>query len=327
VFLAKDGDEMLSTAVDARTGVLLFRSNQIDHAEGDEGRVFRNYPGAPHGGQHELVSFEGDPEASPEGWVGAAPTTAGNNVVAFTDLLWPKLAPGGRVLALSQLNPVPDSMPVAPARSFDFAWDNSWGGACEPEVLPDGSEVENPSYLDDRDPSVTNIFYFGNAIHDFAYKLGFNEEMGNFQLDNFDNGGKGLDPVRFMSMSGILNGNIDNAFMFTPADGGEPTALIDDENPANTPAKILNHYPPFSGMFLFRPVPGFEARCSDSSQDASIAYHEYTHGITNRVTGGPDDADALNAPQSGAMGEAWSDWFALHILHTLGLEDRAVAGG
>ena len=39
--------------------------------------------------------------------------------------------------------------------------------------------------------------------------------------------------------------------------------------------------------------------------------HELNHGTTNRLTGGPADANALSAVQSGGMGEGWSDWFAL----------------
>jgi hypothetical protein len=255
-----------------------------------------------------------------------SPTTAGNNIVAFTDWMWPKLGANGQapVLALIQFTPLPDTAPVAPDGKFNFPYVGAWEKDCKPVLLPDDeTEVENPNYIQDRDPSVTNIFYLGNRIHDLSYKLGFTEEMGNFQFSNFGKEGKELDPVRFMAMSGVLNNQVDNAFMFTPPDGGEPTAFVDP----SSPGKIANYIPPFSGMFLFRPVPGFNGACADSDIDASVAWHEYTHGITNRVVGGPDDADALGAQQSGSMGEAWSDWFALHFLTELGLEDRAVIGG
>ncbi len=322
VFFAKAGEEMISAAVDARNGQLLFRHNQVVHAEG---RVFENYPGAPAGGKHELVSFDGDPEASPDGWVGQLPTTMGNNIWAWADWTWPKLAPGLLLLKPIQFNTLPDYMPFAPGNVFDFEWTNEWGKACDPVPLPAevplyGDNLENPSYIQDRDASVTNIFFLGNRIHDLSYKLGFNEAMGNFQFDNFGKGGKAMDPVHFGAMLGIVNHLTNNAFFFPAADGGEPTAFID---PAD-PTKILNYITPFSGMFLWRPVSvgkhTIPLPCVDGDLDAGIAWHEYTHGITTRVAGGPDDSDSLTQAQAGAMGEAWSDWFALHFLHSLGLE-------
>lgn len=46
----------------------------------------------------------------------------------------------------------------------------------------------------------------------------------------------------------------------------------------------------------------------DSDMDAGVVVHEYGHGISNRLTGGPNVGSCLaNAEQ---MGEGWSDWFA-----------------
>jgi hypothetical protein len=48
----------------------------------------------------------------------------------------------------------------------------------------------------------------------------------------------------------------------------------------------------------------------DSDLDAGVIAHEYGHGISNRLTGGPATVACLgNAEQ---MGEGWSDWFALN---------------
>ncbi len=50
---------------------------------------------------------------------------------------------------------------------------------------------------------------------------------------------------------------------------------------------------------------------SDGSFDNGIIAHEYGHGISNRLTGGPANSSCLsNAEQ---MGEGWSDWFGLMI--------------
>ncbi len=49
----------------------------------------------------------------------------------------------------------------------------------------------------------------------------------------------------------------------------------------------------------------------DGGFDNVIIAHEYGHGISNRITGGPFTTDCLfNAEQ---MGEGWSDWFGLMV--------------
>jgi subtilisin-like proprotein convertase family protein len=49
----------------------------------------------------------------------------------------------------------------------------------------------------------------------------------------------------------------------------------------------------------------------NGSDDATIVFHEYAHGLSNRLIG---DGNGLNAKQSGAMGEGWSDWYAMDYL-------------
>lgn len=47
----------------------------------------------------------------------------------------------------------------------------------------------------------------------------------------------------------------------------------------------------------------------DASFDNGIVAHEYGHGISTRLTGGPANSDCLNNNEQ--MGEGWSDFFAL----------------
>ncbi|MCC3154364.1 M36 family metallopeptidase [Hymenobacter sp. BT770] len=50
----------------------------------------------------------------------------------------------------------------------------------------------------------------------------------------------------------------------------------------------------------------------DGSFDNGVVSHEFGHGITNRLTGGPANASCLNsATGNQTMGEGWSDFFAL----------------
>ncbi|MCC6282716.1 MAG: T9SS-dependent M36 family metallopeptidase [Saprospiraceae bacterium] len=47
----------------------------------------------------------------------------------------------------------------------------------------------------------------------------------------------------------------------------------------------------------------------DSDVDNGIIAHEYGHGISNRLTGGPSNTSCLFNEEQ--MGEGWSDWYAL----------------
>jgi hypothetical protein len=49
----------------------------------------------------------------------------------------------------------------------------------------------------------------------------------------------------------------------------------------------------------------------DSDADNGVIAHEYGHGISNRLTGGPAVVNCLNNAEQ--MGEGWSDWLALQL--------------
>lgn len=126
---------------------------------------------------------------------------------------------------------------------------------------------------------VTNLFYYNNIMHDFSYRLGFTETSGNFQTNNFGRGGTGNDSVRAEAQDGS---GTNNANFATPPDGQRPRMQ----------------------QFLFTaPNPD-----RDSSVDSDVVFHEYGHGISNRLIG--NGSTALSGTQSGAMGEGWSDYWA-----------------
>ena len=52
----------------------------------------------------------------------------------------------------------------------------------------------------------------------------------------------------------------------------------------------------------------------DSDLSNFIIAHEFGHGLSNRLTGGPADAGALFASQSRGMGEGWSDFLGLMLV-------------
>lgn len=129
---------------------------------------------------------------------------------------------------------------------------------------------------------VTNLFYYNNIMHDFSYNLGFTETSRNFQVNNFGRGGTGNDSVRAEAQDGS---GTNNANFATPPDGSRPRMQ----------------------QYLFTsPNPD-----RDSSVDGDVVFHEYGHGISNRLIG--NGSTALSGLQSGAMGEGWSDYWAITI--------------
>jgi extracellular elastinolytic metalloproteinase len=45
-----------------------------------------------------------------------------------------------------------------------------------------------------------------------------------------------------------------------------------------------------------------------------VVYHEYTHGLSNRLVVDANGDSTLGQVQAGSMGEAWSDWYAMDYL-------------
>ena len=64
--------------------------------------------------------------------------------------------------------------------------------------------------------------------------------------------------------------------------------------------------------------PGF--RYVNAGDAAAIVWHEYTHGLSSRLVTYGDGSSALSSAQAAAMGEGWSDWYALDLLESLGGE-------
>ena len=97
--------------------------------------------------------------------------------------------------------------------------------------------------------------------------------------------------------------------------GGAPSYLGRD----NANQITLNDgVPGITNQYLFQPIAAaFYGPCVDGDFDTSVFGHEYTHAISNRMVGGPDDG--LTGFQGGAMGESWSDLVALEYLHSHGL--------
>jgi len=69
------------------------------------------------------------------------------------------------------------------------------------------------------DASTVNLFYMNNIMHDIWYQYGFDEESGNFQENNYGNGGNGSDSVNADAQDGS---GTNNANFGTLPDGTNP---------------------------------------------------------------------------------------------------------
>lgn len=137
-----------------------------------------------------------------------------------------------------------------------------------------------------NDQKVLNIFYFCCYMHDFFYMLGFNEASGNFSGD---------DPVVARAHPGAVWGT---ANMATYPDGQKPEMNM--------------------GL-----VTGTNRH---TAFDADVVFHEFTHGVTNRLVGGRMNTSALEEVQSGGMGEGWGDYIALTIQNFGKSDERCTTG-
>lgn len=149
------------------------------------------------------------------------------------------------------------------------------------EYVYNTSIVDPASYYD---ASTTQLFYTVNAYHDLLYALGFTETAYNFQIDNMGLGGTGSD---FAILSAQDGGGTNNANFATPPDG--------------KPGRMR--------MYLW--TESTPER--DAAFEAGVILHEYTHGLSNRLTGGGSNTGCLSGTEDGGMGEGWGDFMATAI--------------
>ena len=76
-----------------------------------------------------------------------------------------------------------------------------------------------------------------------------------------------------------------------------------------------------------RATPPTRSSPSNGGDEADVIYHEYTHGLSNRLVVDALGNSTLGNVQAGSMGEAWSDWYAMDFLNNLGFQPDTAADG
>jgi len=190
---------------------------------------------SPNHGVRVLQVTPADGIASPFGWHDTDGTagheytiTRGNNVHAYHDIFNQNSSSG-------------DEPNGGDSLFFDFPFD----------------ATNNFPYTQ-VDAATTNLFYWNNLMHDIWYKYGFDETSGNFQANNYGNGGDEGDYVRAECLDGSgtnnanfgtdADGSTGRMQMYfwgggTPPTGGEASLVV------TAPEPVAGDYPMVPGGF------------------------------------------------------------------------------
>ena len=177
--------------------------------------------------------------------------------------------------------------------SGNNAWCEDSGGRIAKATAVGGAHRFQAADPRGIEQAMVNAFYYVNRLHDFFYLLGFDESMGNFQEEG-DAAAGGRDPVA--------------------------VTVWDAELPG------LAYFVNFGDGFVSELHLGKRAG-RYAALDVGVVIHEYVHGVTGRVVGGPDVATPFRHPQSLALAEGYSDYFSLTLQNRDRREDGLPAVG
>ena len=288
------------TLLDAKTGEVLHRRSlsanetapEDPRAAGSRGLAYRFFPGAPKGGKQLAVNF------TSRGWLDATATTLdGNNTHTWSDVNDDDLVDG-----TEEVGPVTGQTWSHQLRPFRLGWASVCGNPS-----PCSWNPHKPySWKKNRKQNATQAFFYVNNFHDhlLADPIGFTEAAGNFQVVNVTGQGLGGDAVQTQTSNGADSGNglpdgnhIDQSVMATPPDGQAPTLQLHLQHQPGTSYPTGDPYAP-----------------TNTGDQADTVYHEYAHGLSNRLVVDAHGNSTLGDVQAGAMGEGWSDWYAMDYL-------------
>ena len=141
--------------------------------------------------------------------------------------------------------------------------------------------------------AITNLFYWTNMFHDIFYVYGFTEAAGNFQQNSYGRGGQPNDRMRVQGQRNLTGSCA--AFFGFAEDGYSPIMIL--------------------------------GTCDnkDGSYDSVVIAHEYGHGITSRLVGGPGNIECFENNEQ--MSEGWCDWFGTILTiqpGDIGLDKRQI---
>jgi extracellular elastinolytic metalloproteinase len=290
-----DSQHVLQATVDAQTGEVVTQRNLVREASG---LVHTHYPGAPGAGSADVM------RTFPSDWSTSSMRLKGTNAWVYSDPQDTYCGAGGCPPATA------DEVPPS------YAPDGEWERAPKP-FAAHGTTMKCPAatctwdmfndanpnnWKTNREQAGTQAYWFVNHFHDHLR----------------------ADPIDFTAARGAHEGadalhvQFDNG-----ADTDDLLAGFPDEDHVNVASMTTraNGTPSVMQLSLFT---NYFAKKSvndvNSADDAAIVYHEYTHGMTDRlVCCDTNGLNVLKDAQGNALAEGWSDWYALDLLEDEGL--------
>jgi hypothetical protein len=275
--------------VDAVDGGILWRQSIVHDATG---LAWDSYPSTlvPGGGGVQQAR-----DFTANGWLSSSARLSGPNAHTYADLNDDDAPGTGEEIP-----------PTAGAWNYPVTF---LTGAAPLSCDDQAPCVWNPfaasSWTTNARQNATQLFYYVNTFHDWLRgdPFGFTPASGNFEGDDAVEA-QALDGAN--GPGGLPDANhLDNANMSTPPDGQAPRMQ----------------------MYLFTAGNAGRVTAMNSGDDASVVYHEYTHGLSNRLVTVAGGASGLTTEQGDAMGEGWSDWYAMDYLFGHGFASGPVNMG
>ena len=281
-------------AIDASDGSLLHRANLVKFATGSVA-AWEYHPGSGPAGARSLHSVPVDDGTKLSGIASHVFSDLNDNdAVDFTE----DVAASGVTWNYTYSPFAVGGTPAVCTAAAPCTWNQS----------------VSASWQVNRKQNAPQVYYYLNYFHDWLARpqIGFTAAGHNFEnadrvVANTDDGA---------NTSGVTNGtpgsgtgfpdfnHTDNANMLTLPDGTSPRMQ----------------------MYLFPGGDlGTNTPSANGGDDASVVFHEYTHGLSNRLIVDGSGFGALDTIQAASMGEAWSDWYAMDNLVRRGLEADNVA--
>jgi len=305
------GDHEYETVVDATNGRTLFRQDIVTNASASGSRwryvpssLFDAAQGLADGHTAQVVEYPDSWGPGANGGPLPADRLQGNNAHTYSDLNDDdQINPGEEV-------PATGSAGGRPQWNHPFT---NFGCSVEFPCSWDLGD-QDASILKNRGQNAQQVFWFVNDFHDHlaAAPFGFTEAAGNFEAVNATGQGKAGDAVDTQSDDGALTDR---------QNGGPDTDHLTNANMATREDGV----PPRMQMYLFAGDNGTVT--SNGGDEADIVYHEYVHGLTNRLVHDAQGFPRLDGQQSRSMGEGWSDFYAMDYLVARNLDSDTSAGG
>jgi len=264
--------------VDARTGRLQRRINRVRFDA-----TFRHFNVNPRAeGGAPTTDVRG-------GWLDSDTTLSGPYVHAISDL--------DDQISLAQTTP-PFGLTRQPTSADEVApttpglnprWEHPVNlGFCGADLCSwNGASASNRT--GNRKFSTAQLFWYANTFRDHLAKP----------------------PIGFAGAEALEGQN--DRVLAQALDGARSTGIgFPDDNHLNNASMLT--LPDGYGALLQVHLFAFGSSRYDGAMDAGLVYHEYTHGLSDRLVTDTQGFGAMTGPQPGALSEGISDFYALDYL-------------